>query len=303
MSKEIRWQKDHLKVSPLERSYGDLLFVGSGDSYAAGLAAQYASGGKAICYHPIDIVLNPELARNREVCIVSISGRTIANVLAAEQARKQGSRTIAVTAAPASLLARKCDGVIELRFPATGIPSAGTISFTTSLLTCVLIATTLQMPAIVRKLYARADVNAKRIARAIGSEHSVFVVLGNGLLFPIATYGALKLNEVFGAKAFPYPTEEFCHTPVFSIRKRDTIVVMAGDREQGTKDLNGRLRAEGFHSLYAGFDAHDTVELLLQSTFFVQLLVLRLALRRKIADCYFVQKKQLLDISSDFIYG
>ena len=101
MQAEIGYQLDLQKQSvPLDKK---CLFVGSGDSYAAGLVAQYLSGGRAMCCYPTDIIQNPAIASGLNVYVVSISGNTKANVLAARAARKIGATT-AITARPASRL-------------------------------------------------------------------------------------------------------------------------------------------------------------------------------------------------------
>jgi hypothetical protein len=113
-------------------------------------------------------------------------------------------------------------------------------------------------------------------------------------------YGALKFNEVFGARAVPYPAEEFCHSPIFSIRKSDQIIMIGAEKDG--KELEKRLNKEGLSSVHINFDGIG-IELLLQSIFFMQLLVFKLARKRGLDDCYFLKNKKLLKISSDFIYG
>ncbi len=133
----------------------------------------------------------------------------------------------------------------------------------------------------------------------IGNKGS-YLILGDGLVYPVALYGALKFNEVFGARAVPYPAEEFCHSPIFSIRKSDQIIVIAAENDN--KKLDKRLNQERFSSAYINFNGTG-IELLLQSIFFMQLLILKLARLRGLADCYFLKNKKLLRTSSDFIYG
>jgi fructoselysine-6-P-deglycase FrlB-like protein len=272
------------------------LFVGSGDSYVAGLAAQHASRGRALCCYPSDLIQIPSVAIGRNIYVVSISGSTKANILAAKIARRQGALTTAVTARLASPLARVCDRTIELRYKSAGVTTAGTISFTCSMLACISLATKLQLPDLA-KVYRQAEKQAERVAGNTDRKGSYFI-LGNGILHPAAIYGALKFNEVFGAKAIPYQAEEFCHSPLFSAKKSDQLIVMGSDGWR----LNERLVKEGFSSAHVGFIGTGT-ELLLQSIFFIQLLVLKLAQRRKMTSCYFLKNKRLLRLSSDFIYG
>jgi fructoselysine-6-P-deglycase FrlB-like protein len=297
MQAEIWYQLEDLPRQQLLSQEKNCLFVGSGDSFVAGLAAQNVSGSRALCCHPANLIQNPSIAKGRNVYLVSISGRTNANILAAKIAKGQGANTTAITARPASPLARECNQIIELKYRSTGITTAGTISFTCSMLACISLASKFELPDLT-KIFRQADKQAGRIAGKI-DDKGYYFILGNGVLHSIVTYGALKFNEVFGAKAVPYEAEEFCHSPLFSAKKNDWIIVMGSD---DVRRLNERLLREGFSSVHVAFKSRK-VGLLLQSTFFIQLVVLKLAQKCKMTSCYFLKNKKLLGISSDFIYG
>ncbi len=295
MQAEIEYQLQDLQKQDLLPLDSNCLFVGSGDSYIAGLTAQYASAGRALCCHPTDLIQNPAMADDRSVYVVSISGKTKANILAARVAKRRGIRTTAITTRPTSALARACDQTTELKYRSAGITTAGTIGFTSSMLTCISIATNMQLPANIDRIYRHAEKRADQIADKI--DKGTYFILGDGILYPASIYAALKFNEVFGAKAIAHPAEEFCHSPLFSLKKDDQVIVMGSSGQ-----LNRRLGRDGFSSVHVDFKGTG-IGLLLQSIFFVQLLVLKLAQRRGLTNCYFLRNKKLLKASSDFIYG
>jgi fructoselysine-6-P-deglycase FrlB-like protein len=310
MQSEIEYQVQDLHKLHLSSPVSNCLFVGSGDSYIAGLAAQYFSGSRAICCSPIDIIKNPLLVKRRNLFVVSISGNTQANIIAAKIAKKHGVGTIsALTARSSSRLAKSCDQTIELKYKNTGITTAGTISFTASMIKCISLSTELQLPSNLRKMYNRAENQAKQAISKIddksNSSSTSYFILGNSQLHAIAMYGALKFNEVFGAKAMAYPTEEFCHSPLFSIKETDQAIVLGGeeydDDDDNSSKLSKRLNEEGFASVHVGFKPTG-IELLLQATFFIQLFVLKLAQKYSLTSCYFLRNEKLLRVSSDFIY-
>jgi fructoselysine-6-P-deglycase FrlB-like protein len=310
MQSEIEYQVQDLHKLHLSSPVSNCLFVGSGDSYIAGLAAQYFSGSRAICCSPIDIIKNPLLVKRRNLFVVSISGNTQANIIAAKIAKKHGVGTIsALTARSSSRLAKSCDQTIELKYKNTGITTAGTISFTASMIKCISLSTELQLPSNLRKMYNRAENQAKQAISKIddksNSSSTSYFILGNSQLHAIAMYGALKFNEVFGAKAMAYPTEEFCHSPLFSIKETDQAIVLGGqeddDDDDNSSKLSKRLNEEGFASVHVGFK-RTGIELLLQATFFIQLFVLKLAQKYSLTSCYFLRNEKLLRVSSDFIY-
>lgn len=300
----------------------DCMFVGSGDSYVAGLVAQYLSGTQAICVYPIDIIKNPSLVKDRNLYIVSISGNTQANILAAKIAKKNGANEVtAITARSSSRLAKSCDQIIELRYRNTGIITSGTISFTASMIKCILLSTALQpIHADLRKIYNDAQKQAEQAMsmfdqkrgssnftignsnhnKIVGNNSSYFL-LGDSHLYAIAKYGALKFNEVFGARAFAYPAEEFCHSPLFSFKESDHAILLGDSNGSNNRKLSKRLNEEGFSSFHVEFK-NAGIELLLQATFFIQLLVLNLAQKNGLTSCHFLMDKKLLNMSSDFIY-
>lgn len=306
MQTEIEYQVQDLHKLELLTPVSNCLFVGSGDSYIAGLAAQYYSGSHAICCSPIDIIKNHLLVKRRNLIVVSISGNTRANILAAKIAKKHGVGTIsALTARSSSRLAKSCDQTIELKYKSTGITTAGTISFTLSMIKCISLSTELQLPSNIRKMYIRADKQARQAISKIdyksNSSNTSYFILGNSQLHAIALYGTLKFNEIFGAKAMAYPAEEFCHSPLFSIKNIDQAIVLGGDADNNSRKLSKRLNEEGFSSVHVGFKSTG-IELLLESTFFMQLFVLKLAQKYGLTSCYFLRNKKLLKVSSDFIY-
>jgi fructoselysine-6-P-deglycase FrlB-like protein len=306
MQAEIEYQVQDLHKLELPSPVSNCLFVGSGDSYIAGLAAQYYSGSHAICCSPIDIIKNHLLVKRRNLIIVSISGNTRTNILAAKIAKKYGVGTIsALTASSSSRLAKSCDQIIELKYKSTGITTAGTISFTISMIKCISLSTELQLPSNIRKMYIHADKQARQAISKIddksNSSNASYFILGNSQLHAIALYGALKFNEIFGAKATAYPTEEFCHSPLFSIKNTDQAIVLGGDADNNSMKLSKRLNEEGFSSVHVGFKSTG-IELLLESTFFMQLFVLKLAQKYGLTSCYFLRNRKLLKVSSDFIY-
>lgn len=316
MQTEMEYQVEELpKLDLLSPVSNCCLFVGSGDSHAAGLAAQYFSGSQAICCYPIDIIKNPILVKRRNLFIVSISGNTQANIMAAKIAKKHGASNItALTARPSSRLAKSCNEIIELKYRNTGIATAGTISFTASMIKCISLITQLQLPSNLGEIYNRAEKQAKQAISKIDDKsnsssssisNNCYFILGNGQLHAIAMYGSLKFNEVFGVRAMAYPIEEFCHSPLFSIQETDQAIVLGDNNDDNNNDksrkLSKRLNEEGFSSMHVGFK-NKGIELLLSATFFIQLFLLKLAQKYSLTSCHFLSNEKLLRVSSDFIY-
>jgi fructoselysine-6-P-deglycase FrlB-like protein len=288
MAADIRRQLDDLPAMPLPAPvHGNIAFVGSGDSYAAGLTAYYLSSGRASCHHPADIITDPSLVHGRSVYFVSISGRTQANVHAAKAAKSTGAQTTAITANPDSPLAKACSSTFELRFQSAGRTS-GTIGFAASVLACIHLATQGRTgcPADLEKMYNKASRNALRLAGSIKPDS--LVILGDSHLYPAAMYGALKFNEVFGSRAVAYPLEEFFHAPLFGLKRGDQVLVLG----KNPKNIGINVDCE----------MPSKVDSFFYAVFFFQHLALAVARKRRMKECYFLADKKLLKKSSDFIY-
>ena len=80
-----------------EKIFEECIFVGSGDSYVAGLIAEYLTNHKCRCYSPSDLS-NSKFLKDKTYCFISVTGKTKANIELARRAKKSGIKTVAVTA-------------------------------------------------------------------------------------------------------------------------------------------------------------------------------------------------------------
>jgi fructoselysine-6-P-deglycase FrlB-like protein len=306
MELEIEYQVQDLPklIQPNKINPDCCLFIGSGDSFVAGLIAHYASKGRAISCNPMEFLLNPFLADKRQIYIISISGRTNANILSAKVARKHKIRTTAITRKPESILAKYCDDIIKLSYKSVGVLTPGTIGFTSCMLSCLCLLSDIKELNYIDKIYFQAKSEADDLLEKHFIDTSSFIFLGDGLLFPIGIYGALKVNEIFGSKSYAYTVEEFCHSPIFSIRPRDNIIIFdnGGYDKKKARALCKRLDKMSYSSLYINLNNLTVMEAVFKSIFLIQFLTLNIAKRNGLKDCFFISNKELLKLSSDFIY-
>jgi fructoselysine-6-P-deglycase FrlB-like protein len=306
MELEIEYQVQDLPklVQPNKINPDCCLFIGSGDSFVAGLIAHYASKGRAISCNPMEFLLNPFLADKRQIYIISISGRTNANILSAKVARKHKIRTTAITRKPESILAKYCDDIIKLSYQSVGVLTPGTIGFTSCMLSCLCLLSDIKELNYIDKIYFQAKSEADDLLEKHFIDTSSFIFLGDGLLFPIGIYGALKVNEIFGSKSYAYTVEEFCHSPIFSIGPRDNIIIFdnGGYDKKKARALCKRLDEMSYSSLYINLNNLTVMEAVFKSIFLIQFLTLNIAKRNGLKDCFFFSNKELLKLSSDFIY-
>jgi glucosamine--fructose-6-phosphate aminotransferase (isomerizing) len=307
METEIEYQTEELEKLEFPRPQTDIddcVITGSGDSYVASLIAMYVSGYKAKCCYPMDIVLNPAIVRNRKVYLVSVSGATKATMRAARVANMSALKTIAITTRPESPLAKSSDELISVRYKSTSIPTSGTIGFTASMLCCLSLVCKVNLNN-VKKIYNESMALADYLTNYKIKKSPSYILLGNGIVFPAALYGSLKMNEVFGIHSLAYSLDEFCHSPIFSIKSNDRIIILGNNTcdLRICKTIMNQLDKMGVSTLYVDCRKRSTIETLLKSIFFLQLYVVKLAVKNLLKDCYFLRNERLLALSSKLIYG
>ena len=298
MHKEMEAQPLQLAKMRFDSGDGPFIFAGSGDSYAAGLAAQYCSGGSCVCHSPSELLACPSLLKS-SLCIVSISGKTASNIRLAQLARQRGFQTTAVTTNPSSPLAAECDRTVLLEIQRPGIPAAGTLSFTSALLACCGLAGKYSPAAAIDALYEQSAKEASRFFEEQGVLGHPFF-LGEGIHYPVALYAAMKFEEVLGQQASGYPTDEFCHSPIFGLQEKCRVIILGGPSSEGFSNI---AQAAGIAAWKLNVQEElCLVDRALFSSFFVQRLVIESAKAKGLKECYFLANKKLLDVSSAMIY-
>ena len=168
-------------------------------------------------------------------------------------------------------------------------------------MTCLSIVFGFNIPCDIPGLLSSGQRQAGKIVRTIPTDALSFIVLGNGVFYPIAIYLGMKLNEIVGARADAYPTDAFCHSPLFGMKKADVVIALGNPGDIGER-LSSRLTSIGINSHFVEIQKAEITEMLFRSVFSIQALALKIAQRRGLVECYFLRNKKLLGISSDFIY-
>ncbi|MER3407983.1 MAG: hypothetical protein C4292_04290 [Nitrososphaera sp.] len=105
---------------------------------------------------------------------------------------------------------------------------------------------------------------------------------------------------MLGARASAYPLEDFFHAPLFGLQKGDSVITIGPDAGPART-----LRDSGFESFHIRCipSKDGALESLLYAVFAMQHIVLGMAEKQGLQECYFVRNKKLLKVSSDFIYS
>jgi fructoselysine-6-P-deglycase FrlB-like protein len=279
-----------------EKIFDDCIYVGSGDSYIAGLIAEFLTDYKCRCYSPSDL-LKTRVLEDKTYCFISVTGRTKANIELAQRATKSGMRTIAVTFNQNSKLAYVCKEVVPVNITKVHTPTAGFRTFVANVVTCLQIAGVM-IPRKFEMWHKKGVELSLKFLKSTVLPAETLYVLGNNTLFAIALYTSLQMAEFFGSTVVVHKLEEFCHSPIFGLKKSHCLWVLGQNEEQ----IRKRLDRLGLRLSYIELYNKDIFAQMFVSIFFVQNLILLLAEKYGYTELQYVMMKDVLKISSDIIY-
>jgi glutamine---fructose-6-phosphate transaminase (isomerizing) len=223
--------------------------IASGTSRHAGMAGQFMI--QDLTCVPVDVdyasefeYRNPLIGPYELAILITQSGETADTTGALREAKKKGSRTVAISNVVGSTIAREADGVLYTHAgKETSI--ASTKAFTAQMAVLYLFALYLaQTRGTLKKERLREHIRQLlelpgKIQRVLESAtqcedlarryHAVedFLFLGRAVHYPIAMDGALKLKEVSYVHAEGYPTGETKHGPNALIDEKLPVVIIA----------------------------------------------------------------------------
>jgi DNA-binding MurR/RpiR family transcriptional regulator len=288
------------KIARGRESSRQMIFTGSGDSYACALFAHYLSGGSALSADPYELLQVSGMCKDKTVFIISITGRTRANLDLARRIKGKAKNRIAITANPDSSLVRECDSNIILPYTRErGMNTPGTLSFTLSLLAVSSRIVPLPNLRDLDAMNSRAEKWARN-QNISPSEELLFI--GSGMSFALSAYGAFKIHEVLGQPAEFDHTEQVGHSKLFTLRTIDKMICLALREEDKTAQLSRTLAKNGLRSQLLTIHEHNPVLAGLEAAFHFQHLALSLAKRRGLRQVAFLSDKKRLRLSSRLIY-
>ncbi len=294
--KEIKMQPKFLEKfvpqKPLSaKKQKRAIFSGTGDSFLSAQLGEIFSDFRARAFDPLDLIKNKRLLKDHDLYLLSISGNTISNVKLAKTAKS----TTAITANPQSKLARVCKKSIILKYPHSGIFTAGSISFLSSAMTCLTLVSKYHIQNIT-KIYNQARTQSKKV-----NLRGKIYLLGNLHTMPIAMFCAAKLYEVLGLDAHYARIEQFSHMELFSAKKGDTVIIFE-EENRHSSTLAMYLKKYGLHVVQMQPSTKNIQEVILFFIFVSEIIALYHAKKKNMKDCFFVRAKKLRDVSSSMIY-
>ncbi len=219
--------------------------VACGTSFHAGLIGKYILEALAGLDTTVEMASEyrySNLAHETALVVaITQSGETIDTISAVREAKRRGTRTLAITNVVGSTITREADDVIYTRAgPEIGV--AATKTFITQLVALYLIALSLgirrrtigaeqlrKLREEMRRLPTKVQqvLNGRELIRGVAETiHTVSdaYFIGRNINYPSALEGALKLKEISYVHAEGYPAGELKHGPI-ALLGADTPVV------------------------------------------------------------------------------
>jgi glucosamine--fructose-6-phosphate aminotransferase (isomerizing) len=241
------------------RRFSKITIAASGSSRHAGIVGEFmlermtglpveVDFASQYCYR------DPVVGANELTIFISQSGTTIDTIAALHEARRKGSKSLAICNVPDTPLTRDADATL-LTYAGDEISIAATKSFTTQLTALFLLSAYFAQirgksraaELAIRELETLPDLMRRALETDKACRHYAedfarykdFIYIGRDIDYPIALEGALKLKEISYIHAEGYPTGELKHGPTALINEQLPIVVLA---PQDAHDAGSALR-------------------------------------------------------------
>jgi glutamine---fructose-6-phosphate transaminase (isomerizing) len=241
---------DEMDIQPREfRDFKSVRIVACGTSWHAALAGKFMI--EKLARLPVEVdygsefrYRDPILSGEALTVVISQSGETADTLAAQREAKRKGSKTIAISNVIGSMVTREAAGTL-LTHAGPEIGVASTKTFTSQLTALFILAMYLgqargtlsdeQSKCLVQELLLvphkleavlSQDALYEELARHL-FRATDFLFLGRGVHFPIALEGALKLKEISYIHAEGYPAGEMKHGPNALIDEHLPVVVLA----------------------------------------------------------------------------
>ena len=284
---ELKWIKED--VTAIKK----IAIVACGTAYHAGIVGKYLIENLARIPVEVDVASefryrSPLVDEHTLTIVISQSGETLDTLAGLKEAKKLGSRVLAVTNVVGSSIAREADQVIYT-WAGPEIAVASTKAYTTQLIVMAMLAIYMGSlkgtlpPAKTRELCQELrnlpnqiyelleDVEPiKTFAQQYGFSEDVFF-LGRSLDYAVALEGALKLKEISYIHAEAYAAGELKHGTLALIIEGVPVIALATQHDVYEKMLSNikEVKARDAVVIGIGLKGDDQIEKYVDHTIYI----------------------------------
>lgn len=251
---ELNWTPDEIGA------INKIFIVACGTAYHAGVVGKYYLEQLARIPVEVDIASefryrSPLVDENTLTIVISQSGETIDTLAALKEAKRLGSKTLAVTNVVGSSISREADQVVYT-YAGPEIAVASTKAYTTQLVTMLMLAIYVgdlrgklsparakelahglrQLPEQITEILKDIE-PIKTFAAQYGYSEDVFFI-GRSLDYAVALEGSLKLKEISYIHAEAYAAGELKHGTLALIIEGIPVIALATQKDVYEKTLS-----------------------------------------------------------------
>lgn len=273
-----------LQLTPKEIKGIDKIFiVACGTAYYAGLIGRYVI--ERMTQIPVDVDVASEFRYQRPLVtektltiVVSQSGETADTLAALREAKRLGSKVLAITNVVGSTIAREADDVIAT-IAGPEIAVASTKAYTSQLMAFYLlgiylaqekqtvgeqerrlmIAALKQVPDQVEKVLENAE-DLRLFADAIKHEKNVFFI-GRGIDYAVSLEGSLKLKEISYIHSEAYAAGELKHGTLALIEEGTQVIALSTQEDLYEKMISNITEVKARGAKVLGITLSTNIEI------------------------------------------
>ena len=270
---ELNWSKEYLS------SISKIFIVACGTDYHAGFVGKYYIEKLARIPVEVDIASefryrSPILDESTLTIVISQSGETSDTLAALKEAKRLGSKTMAITNVVGSSIAREADQVVYT-WAGPEIAVASTKAYTTQLITVFMLATYMAgLKETISADYAKSLISSlrkvpaqiseiledvepiKTFAQQYGFNEDVFFI-GRSLDYAVALEGSLKLKEISYIHAEAYAAGELKHGTLALIVDGVPVIALATQKSVYEKTLSNIKEVKARDAVVIGIALND----------------------------------------------
>ena len=270
---ELKWSKEYLS------SISKIFIVACGTAYHAGFVGKYYIEKLARIPVEVDIASefryrSPILDESTLTIVISQSGETSDTLAALKEAKRLGSKTMAITNVVGSSIAREADQVVYT-WAGPEIAVASTKAYTTQLITVFMLATYMAgLKETISADYAKSLISSlrkvpaqiseiledvepiKTFAQQYGFNEDVFFI-GRSLDYAVALEGSLKLKEISYIHAEAYAAGELKHGTLALIVDGVPVIALATQKSVYEKTLSNIKEVKARDAVVIGIALND----------------------------------------------
>ena len=227
-----------------------ILFTGSGDSYFASYALQFAARnhtGKQVYALFSNDAANYWIYKEDDLLIpISITGESKQTLKAAQKAAEAGAHVLSLTANPESSLAKASQTTIRIPYVSKSrrTPHAADYMATLTAICTIIELFSKKKLSIIDSfegLIAESLVDIKNqdaVSRLSEKAYGTFYFLGSGPNYGTAQYAAAKFWEARGLRSLAIELEEVAHGPYLMVKPDDLVCIIAVSGENEDRALS-----------------------------------------------------------------